>query len=363
MFDKDEQEISQIIEIGLEVILSGRMTLEQFLAEHPDQAAEIRPALETAVWLVAQQDSLHSRPGFMPASRKRVLERIHQEAGRQDAQHAFFGFLLPRRMGMRWAGVFTAAVMLFSSTGGLVSAAQGSLPGEFLYPVKRASEQVVEGMTLDELQRVELNSRFTGRRLDEAAALMTGRKYEAAEPALDAFEAQASRTVALLQEVSAGQAETKEALAVAVEEDLLRQAGRLQAMQGVSPAAMSGRLAQAQAASVQNAYIAGRMADEIHQGTATPSATPAESLTPEASPTPAAQKTQAPARGKTSQPGARDPQDDTISASPTPPGHVINTPKPTNVHRPTQKAKPGNGGNSSGNSGPGNNNGKPGKGQ
>ena len=343
MFDKDEQEISQIIEMGLDAILSDRMTLEQFLAQHPDLVAEIRPELETAVWLVSRQEQVHTRPGFVPASKKRVLERIKQEASSQDAKHGFLGFLLPR-FGVRWAPALVAAIIVLSSTGGLLSAAQGSLPGDQLYTVKRISEQVAEGITFNEMQRVELNSQYTGRRLDEAAALITGGKYEAAEPALDVFEQQGSRTVELLEGVSNQQLKTKEALAAAVEEDFLEQANRLQAMQAVSPAEMQGRLAQAQTASMQNARFAGNVGDEIHQSTATPTATPTTTftatITTEPSQTPTVVETKAPAKEKTSQPNAKNMEDGTVSASPTPPGHVINTPRPTNVHRPTKAVKP-----------------------
>ena len=325
--------------------LSDRMTLEQFLAEHADLEAEIRPELETAVWLVSRQEQVHTRPGFVPASKKRVLERIKQEASSQDAKHGFLGFLLPR-FGVHWAPALVAAIIVLSSTGGLLSAAQGSMPGDQLYTVKRISEQVAAGITFNEMQRVELNSQYTGRRLDEAAALITGGKYEAAEPALDAFEQQGSRTVELLEGVSNHQLKTKEALAAAVEEDFLQQANRLQAMQVVSPAEMQGRLAQAQAASMQNARFAGNIEDEIHQSTATPSPTPTTTftatITAEPSLTPTVVETKAPAKEKTSLPSGKDTEDGTISASPTPPGHMINTPRPTNVHRPTKAVKPDN---------------------
>jgi hypothetical protein len=61
--------------------------------------------------------------------------------------------------------------LVFGGGWGTVYAAQGSLPNDFLYPVKLASENFRLNHTSDPVDRVNLLIAYTGRRIDEATSL------------------------------------------------------------------------------------------------------------------------------------------------------------------------------------------------
>src|SRR5512133_1662498 len=139
---------------------------------HMDQAEAIRPELEAATWLFSREEQVKPRPGFVTASRKRVVDRIQREASEGSAKHAFFGFTWPKQLAFRWMAVVMIVVMLLSSTGGLVSASQGTLPDDGLYAIKRLSEEVTYNLTFSSVERVKYSAKLADRRIDELAALI-----------------------------------------------------------------------------------------------------------------------------------------------------------------------------------------------
>jgi uncharacterized protein DUF5667 len=72
-----------------------------------------------------------------------------------------------------------AAVILGLVFAGATSAAASSLPGDALYPVKRASEDVQVALTFDQVARMQLLSHLADRRLEELAAIVKHRPASA----------------------------------------------------------------------------------------------------------------------------------------------------------------------------------------
>lgn len=106
--------------------------LEQCLQEVPEAAA-LRPLLEAALWI---------RQGQEIALRPQALRRMIQEGQRYAAR------ILRARPSVsprafRWAGVLVALLGLILVVLGVAGTAEASLPGEPLYPVKRAVERLV----------------------------------------------------------------------------------------------------------------------------------------------------------------------------------------------------------------------------
>ncbi len=227
MFDRDEQELSQIIETGVKTVRSGKATLEQFLAQYPDQADEIRPEIAAALWLIASQREVETRPGFVASSRKRVLDRIKTEARDQGARRSFFGIIWPRQIALQWVVAAVFLVVVLTGAGGVVASSQAALPGDGLYAVKRISEQVAYTVTLNDVQRVQLSAQYSDRRLSEVENLMAKGSYQKAGIALQEFKQQLTKTIALLQNVSNSQAMPKLTAAVALREQLANQSSRL----------------------------------------------------------------------------------------------------------------------------------------
>jgi hypothetical protein len=77
---------------------------------------------------------------------------------------------MPRSI--KWASVLVALMLFFGAVFGAGQAAADSLPGQFLYEVKLAAEQVRLSLTNDPEARAELNVALAERRLDEIAELV-----------------------------------------------------------------------------------------------------------------------------------------------------------------------------------------------
>lgn len=125
----------------------------------PEETTDLLPLLELARRLeTVRRPEL--RPEALVAGLMRVQERL---AGRKTG---------PRRRlwRMAWALVsFLLALIL--GTAGLALAAEASLPGEVLYPIKRGSEQLRLALTTAPDSRSALLLSFAERRLDEVAAV------------------------------------------------------------------------------------------------------------------------------------------------------------------------------------------------
>jgi uncharacterized membrane protein YgcG len=80
------------------------------------------------------------------------------------------GFVMPRSI--KWASVLVALMLVFGAVFGAGQAAAASLPGQFLYEVKLAAEQVRLSLTNNPEARAELNLVLAERRLNEIAELV-----------------------------------------------------------------------------------------------------------------------------------------------------------------------------------------------
>jgi hypothetical protein len=110
----------------------------------------------------------------------------------------------PRRIGWghRHLGAAAAAVVLVGSTAGLATAAQGSLPGDPLYPIKRGMESVEVHMTTSDAARGQEMLSQASTRLDEVRSLVNGsddsRSVELINQTLDSFTSTADKGSELL---------------------------------------------------------------------------------------------------------------------------------------------------------------------
>jgi len=91
-------------------------------------------------------------------------------------------YLLPARL--------TAAllsILILLGGGATVLAAQGTIPGEALYPLKRAAERVLLAVPASAEQKVGLQARLAERRLQEVAKLFDKKEKKAEDAALSAL--------------------------------------------------------------------------------------------------------------------------------------------------------------------------------
>ena len=187
-------------------VQSGRATVEDCLRRHPHLEPELRPLLEIA---------LRIRPVGTPASEdfKDRARRHLVETMRMDAVNARARPSQRHRLVMRVAtGLAGALVTGALTTTGVVYAAQTSLPGDTLYPVKTAAENVQLTLTLNHEQKAFLHLKLAQRRIDEVATLAESRpEADVAAPAqaaareLDSSVAEMGRSLAPVTQTFAQQ--------------------------------------------------------------------------------------------------------------------------------------------------------------
>ena len=136
-------------------ILEGE-SIEQCLRNYPEQASELQPLLRTAI--AAQKASaIEPRPEFKASSRYQFYSQMQEEAkkGRSPFKR------------LRWATAPIIGAVIVASGSGTVLAAENSMPEDFLYPVKLATEQAQIALTLSETGKAKLHVKFADRRVTE----------------------------------------------------------------------------------------------------------------------------------------------------------------------------------------------------
>jgi hypothetical protein len=122
-----------------------------------------------------RRSPLLDRPVMREQFRKELRGRLMSEAvvvlAPRPSRFAFFSALLRPAL--------AAAVILVLIFAGATGAAASSLPGDALYAVKRATEDVQIALTFDDVARMQLLSRLTDRRLAELAEIAKHRPSSA----------------------------------------------------------------------------------------------------------------------------------------------------------------------------------------
>lgn len=115
--------------------LEGGRSPDDILRKYPPLAPELRAYLETAEQLA--QLPMAPPPQAAEASRRAMLERAAQERVRAENQSA------PPPLWRRFFYSVAAFAVLLLVVGGLLTPrAQEAVPGDLLYPLKRAGEEV-----------------------------------------------------------------------------------------------------------------------------------------------------------------------------------------------------------------------------
>lgn len=155
-----------ILDRCLADIAAGRETIDSCLRRHPAQRGQLAALLQIA------ERAREAPPAPLPADKRRALEsRFLRRAGQLRSKLALRPSAPRASVWRRRAALAVASfVAVFLLLGSAVSVSAASAPGDFLYPVKRATEQV--RLTLaSEQQQVNLYMEFARQRLQELHAL------------------------------------------------------------------------------------------------------------------------------------------------------------------------------------------------
>ena len=136
--NEKNRDIDAILEECLELMAQGK-TVADCLAAYPSQSAELKSLLETAL-TVKKAMSIEPNPAFK--ARARYQFRTVMAKAAEKKRRPLFGWR------PRWAvAVASLMLALVVSSGGVAVASTNSMPDDFLYPVKLATEQVMLNLT------------------------------------------------------------------------------------------------------------------------------------------------------------------------------------------------------------------------
>lgn len=148
--------------------------IEAILRQHPRQADQLRPLLETAVAARRHYDPTpEPPPGKLAAGRARLLI----EAARYKKQAAVVPVrpekpATRRRFVLKFATALLATTLILASVGtGITWAAQDSLPGDALYPAKLTVEDLRLSLVSDPAAETSLALQFVEERVQELQTL------------------------------------------------------------------------------------------------------------------------------------------------------------------------------------------------
>jgi hypothetical protein len=162
-------------------------TVEGCLAHYPGYADRLEPLLRMAAFSARALDYVEPpSEAAMAAGKRRLLLAAQRKPAPQPRRFLSL-FPLPMK------GLATAALVMLLLVvvgGGFAVASVSSLPGDFLYPVKLASEQARLLLTFDIQARDQLQVEFAQERRAEVIAILeAGRRVSARfEGTLESFD-------------------------------------------------------------------------------------------------------------------------------------------------------------------------------
>jgi hypothetical protein len=255
----------------LEDVAAGRKTPEQCATQYPQED-------DLLGQLVTAQAFMHLAPPQLSAAAVRRHQsqlRAAVSAQRVQARRPLLGFAFPR-----WAVAAVLVVAVLASGLGTVSASASSLPGQALYPVKRAAEAVQTSL-VPAARQAGWHASLADRRTDELVALAERPQADASLLPVTAAEVGAETAVALAHVALAPAGEQAELLA-----QLLAQIDRQQAIlaqvHDQVPAQAQASIDQAMAVSAAHHDAALQQLEQVNHEPGTPLASSTPTRTAQA---------------------------------------------------------------------------------
>jgi hypothetical protein len=197
------EKIEIILTNCIREIKSGRATQAECLDRYHSRRRELEPLLKMAL-------NIHKTPAFnldssyKQAAKAQLLSQI--QSTKQKKSRSFtdiFSFGMPPQL--TWArvavSVLVGVILISMLAGGTAYAAQGSVPGDLLYPVKLGAEDARLLIASDSSAKVKLNLEFAQTRLAEMNEL-ANRDPEGAGVAVDGYHGNLDAAVQQVQRIT-----------------------------------------------------------------------------------------------------------------------------------------------------------------
>ncbi len=159
-------ELDTILDQCLVDIAAGRKTIDSCLSHYPAQAGRLAVLLDIA-------ERARKAPATpFPLDKRRVLEARLLKRAEQLRSAPVARSTVPHRPLWRrkFSLVAASVLVVFALLGSVTGASAASVPGDFLYPVKRTTEQVRLALTPLQ-QQANLHLEFAQQRLQELRTL------------------------------------------------------------------------------------------------------------------------------------------------------------------------------------------------
>ncbi len=235
---------------------SQAAVLRRHLATCPECRATARRLYQLRTLLRRPAASTH-RPPPATTARAKAIFRQHRAAVRQSAwpERVLRALLQPR---LRYALSLIILIITcgVSTTYAMADISRDALPGEPLYPVKTALEDLRLAVVLDETQQARLRVRFAQIRAQEIADLAEEGRYSALPDAALAFEADVVETTQLLETVMAQDPQLGVSLARRIDSAVARTSDLLDQLQTTGAITIQPNFAPVQATSAANVAVA-----------------------------------------------------------------------------------------------------------
>ena len=184
------KEIEEILLECIEAIKAGQSDIDGCLRQYPSLREELEPLLNIAISLREPPDIRPSQE-FKMRARVSLMDHIYADGRATKLSNpGTVARAKGRAYSIRLKAMTVAlavAACLFGLSGGLAYASQDSLPGDNLYSVKLATEQIRRVITVNDVDEVKLELELANTRLREIAAV-AHRGYETLSTAIDGYE-------------------------------------------------------------------------------------------------------------------------------------------------------------------------------
>lgn len=145
--------------------------LEECLAKYPDLAEELKPLIETSI-IARSLTAAHVPAAARNRSRTMLLAHAAQ---RRKTRRPLLAYFRVPRLALSLAALLVVLVFSFNSL--IVTSAQ-TLPGDSLYPIKRAAETVRLQLTNNIEKKHQIEADYTQQRTEEVLKLLRLKRTE-----------------------------------------------------------------------------------------------------------------------------------------------------------------------------------------
>jgi hypothetical protein len=152
------------------------LNIDQVLADNPEYIDQLRPELEAALWLYQHRDAAELRPGYLTASRNRLIGQIKGEENTPIIATKSIKVWSESRLLLAFLTLFVVFLVFGYRVG--TPAIRNSLPGDQIYQVKRGVEEIQLSWASVSSGEAALRIELADRRAEEVENLLIEGRYE-----------------------------------------------------------------------------------------------------------------------------------------------------------------------------------------